>query len=274
MNNITFSMEAMLGYAVEGLLVIAIPVLLIIFWIRRTKASMKPVVTGIIIFPVFGILLKLIPSYFLLIADNPVSRTINSNIWLYCIIGGGLLAGIFEEGGRFVAFKFILKKYKNNRDAISYGLGHGGFESAYVGISALSYIVMGIIVNNGGIAILTEGADAASTELALNQIKSLATTPFYIPAVFGTMERISAITFHTAMSVFVFAAAKENKYIMLFPAAILLHTLTNSLTVFVQNGTLTIPVLELIMLMYAFVMATFAFILYRKLGKEEKQKNL
>lgn len=35
---------------------------------------------------------------------------------------GALLAGVFEETGRYVAFKFILKKRENKATALAYGL--------------------------------------------------------------------------------------------------------------------------------------------------------
>lgn len=256
------------GYIVEGIMVILIPVILLIVWKKKTKASLKPAITGMIIFPVFGILLKLIPGYFLLMADNPVSRAINSNIWLYSIIGGGLLAGIFEEGGRFFAFKVILKKYTSNKDAVSYGIGHGGFESAYVGISVFSYVMIAIMVNSGNTGLLTAGLDEANTAAVMAQIESIAATPFFTPAVFGTLERISAIIFHTAMSVLVFAAANNKKYILLFPAAILLHTALNSMTAFYQTGMISVIALEFIILGFALVMAFLAFKMYKKLGEE------
>ena len=89
-----------------------------------------------------------------------------------------------------------------------------------------------------------------------------------LPAVFGTLERISAIIFHTAMSVFVFAAANNKKYIFLFPAAILLHTALNSMTAFYQTGMISVIALEFIILGFALVMAFLAFKMYKKLGEE------
>lgn len=268
--DITIPTSAIAGLLTEGILVIAIPIILLIVWKKKTKASLKPAVTGMIIFPLFGILLKAIPAYFMLMADNPVSRALNSNIWLYSIIGGGLLAGIFEEGGRFVAFKFILKKYRSNKDAISYGIGHGGFESAYMGLAALSYVIIAVTVNTLGIEALTAGLDETSTYSVVVQVESIAATPFYSPAVLGVIERMAAITFHISMSVLDLAAAREKKYLPLFPLAILLHTLMNSMIGFVLSGMTSAITLECILAAYSAVMAFFAYRLYKKLGEEEK----
>ena len=268
--DITVPTSAIAGLLTEGILVIAIPVILLIVWKKKTKASLKPAVAGMIIFPLFGILLKAIPGYFLLMADNPVSRVLNSNIWLYSIIGGGLLAGIFEEGGRFVAFKFFLKEYRSNKDAISYGIGHGGFESAYMGFAAFNYVILALTVNAAGMGALTAGLDEANTAAVTAQIQSIAATPFYVPAVLGVVERISAIVFHISMSVLDLAAAREKKYLPLFPLAILLHTLMNSMIGFVMAGMISTIALECILAAYSAVMAFFAYRLYKKLGEEEK----
>lgn len=268
--DITVPTGAIAGLLTEGILVIAIPVILLIVWKKKTKASLKPAVAGMIIFPLFGILLKAIPGYFLLMADNPVSRVLNSNIWLYSIIGGGLLAGIFEEGGRFVAFKFFLKKYRSNKDAISYGIGHGGFESAYMGLAAFNYVILALTVNAAGMGVLTAGLDEANTAAVTAQIQSIAATPFYVPAVLGVVERISAIVFHISMSVLDLAAAREKKYLPLFPLAILLHTLMNSMIGFVLADMISTIALECMLAAYSAVMAFFAYRLYKKLGEEEK----
>lgn len=266
MENIVIKNSTLAGFTVEGILVILLPVLTLVLWKKLIKAPLKPAIVGMIIFPLFGILLKLIPGYFLLLADNPVSRAINGNVWLYSIIGGGLLAGLFEESGRFVAFKWILKKYKSNKDAVSYGIGHGGFESAYLGINCFSYLAIGIMVNSGNAAMLTAGLDAAGTAQTAAIVETIAATPFYIPAVLGVIERISAFIFHISLSVFVFCAAKDKKRLWLFPTAILLHTALNgaasALNLAVQ---LNIFIIEILIFAYSVTVALFAYKLYKKL---------
>lgn len=268
--DISVKTSTIAGLLTEGILVITIPVILLIIWKKKTKVSLKPAVTGMIVFPLFGILLKAIPGYFLLMADNPVSRALNSNIWLYSIIGGGLLAGIFEEGGRFLAFKLVLKKYRSNKDAISYGIGHGGFESAYLGLAAFNYVILALTVNSAGMGVLTAGLDEANTAAVTAQIQSIAATPFYVPAVLGVVERITAIVLHISLSVFDLAAARDKKRLPLFPLAILLHTFINSITGFVLAGIISTVVLECIMAALVAVLAFLAYRLYKKLGSEEE----
>ncbi|MBQ8826203.1 MAG: YhfC family intramembrane metalloprotease [Oscillospiraceae bacterium] len=269
MDEVRFSAGTIAGFAVESILTILIPIILLIVWKKKTGASLKPAITGMIVFPLFGLVLKLIPGYFLLIADNPVSRAITSNIWLYSIIGGGLLAGIFEEGGRFVAFRTVLKNFGSGKDAISYGIGHGGFESAYVGFSMMSILMTAIMVNNGGMALLTAGMDAVTAETFTAQLKSYADSPFYVFAVLGTFERICAITVHISFSVLVFTAARDKKYIWLFPCAIILHTGLNSMTGFYSSGMVSAVAVELMIAAYSAIMAFLAFKIYKKVLKTD-----
>ncbi len=266
--DIKVSTASVAGLITEGILVILIPVILLIVWKKKSGGSLKPAIVGMVIFPVFGILLKLIPTYFLLIADNAVSRAFNSDIWLYSIVGGGLLAGIFEEGGRFFAFKLILKNSTSPKDAVSYGIGHGGFESAYLGINAFSYVLIALIVNSGNIELLTAGLSEADTAAVIAQVEGIAATSFFTPAVLGVIERISAIMFHISMSVFVYTAAKNKKYLWLFPTAIILHTLMNSAAGFIQTGMLSVIALEIIYVFYAGAMAFIAYKLYKTLEIE------
>ena len=45
---------------------------------------------------------------------------------------GGLMAGVFEETGRYVSFKWFLKKETRIQDGLSYGIGHGGIEAMLI----------------------------------------------------------------------------------------------------------------------------------------------
>ena len=71
-----------------------------------------------------------------------VPIVIRGNIWLYALYGG-LMAGLFEETGRYLAFSFALKKYRaKNVNALMYGAGHGGFEAiVIVGLTMINNIV-------------------------------------------------------------------------------------------------------------------------------------
>src|SRR5699024_12008722 len=59
-----------------------------------------------------------------------------------------LAAGVFEDIGRFIGFRFLLKKFRSWKDGIAYGIGHGGIESMLVvGMIASSNIVLAFLIN-------------------------------------------------------------------------------------------------------------------------------
>ena len=88
---------------------IALPVGL--FKYLRKKYGCKPMVffTGVLVMLVFALILEQIVHYFVL--TSAFGIIMQSNIWAYGFYGG-LMAGLFEETGRFIAFGTIL--YRNN----------------------------------------------------------------------------------------------------------------------------------------------------------------
>ena len=86
-----------------------------------------------------------------------VSQYVLTHAWAYTLIGC-LLAGVFEEVGRYLAFRFLLKRYTNRRDAVTYGIGHGGIEAILVlGLTAINNIAIAQLVNSGSIETITNG---------------------------------------------------------------------------------------------------------------------
>jgi uncharacterized membrane protein YhfC len=55
---------------------------------------------------------------------------------------GGLAAGSFEELGRFILFTWLLKKYRDYKSGISFGIGWGGIEAVLL---TLTMVVPNII---------------------------------------------------------------------------------------------------------------------------------
>ena len=266
MDNLHFTDEAIAGLIIQSILMIIIPVILFIVWKIKTHEKVLPVIIGAVTWLLFAIILKLAPAYFLLQADNPIAKTISGNIW-YTSILAGVLAGVFEETGRFVAFKTVLRKYEHSRSSISYGIGHGGFESIYVGVQMLSFPLMGILINNGMGDQITAGMDEAMKATALSQLEGYASLT--IPeCLLGAFERIPAILFHISASVLVFKAAREKKYFYLYPLMILVHALIDFSAVFGQNVMLPPWAIELMITVLAAATAYFAWLLTARQRKQ------
>ncbi|MBR5410677.1 MAG: YhfC family intramembrane metalloprotease [Clostridia bacterium] len=270
MGNLHFSSVAVIGLVAEGALMIALPVVLLIIWKKKTHEKLLvPVAVGAVTWLLFAIVLKLAPAYFLLQADTPAAKAIAGNPWLSYLVAGAL-AGVFEETGRYLAFRFALKKYTHRRASVSYGLGHGGFESAYIGFQIISVAMLGALIGAGlGEKILSSGTDEETLALIVTQLAPYANATLG-ECMLGVFERCVAIAMHLSLSVLVFAAVREKKFRLLYPAAVLLHAAFDFSIVL---GTVfPIPAwgLELILAALVVPIALLARHVYRKLKADEE----
>ena len=144
------------------------------------------------------------------------------------VIYGILAAGIFEETGRFAAFKTVMKNRNDPKEAVMFGLGHGGAEAILLaGLSLLSTALTAVMLNNVGFEELTamsSGGNAETAELVRSQLSAVSELTA-VQVVCSLLERIISMTFHTAMSVIVFESARVKGKLWLFPASILLHAI-------------------------------------------------
>ena len=267
MESLQFTTEAIAGMIVQGLLMMLLPVILMIVWKKKTHEKiLVPVLVGAATWFLFAILLKLAPAYFLLQADNALAKTISGNVWLTYLVAG-LLAGIFEETGRFLAFKFVLKNRRGRRTAVSYGVGHGGFESLYVGFQTLSLAFIGILFHLGLGSLIANGMSEAETALLIEQLEPYANLAFG-ECQLGVFERLPAIAAHLSFSVLVFAAVKEKRRFYLYPLAILLHALFDFSIVLYGAGLIPAWGLELLFAAFAALLALFAWRIYRNMEQK------
>lgn len=217
--------------AVAALAGIAIPLALFLVLRRRYGADIKPFFVGSLVFIVFALVLEGAINYGIL--HSAAGTAIMGNRWLYGLFGG-LMAGLFEETGRFAAFQTLLRKQRgNDHNALMYGAGHGGFEALYILILGMaSNLSVALLVNSGNIEPLTANATTDAARQALEA--SLATLAGASPALFlmSIVERLAAVTLHLSLSTLVwFAAKKGGRQLWLYPLAILLHTLVNAVAV-------------------------------------------
>lgn len=136
----------------------------------------------------------------------------------------GASAGFFEEGARFLAYRFWAKRARRWRDGVMMGLGHGGIEAILlVGIAGLANLFIFIAWQNGGMQELVPSEQA---DLMQQQVDALFSRAWYlVPLAF--VERVSALTVHVAMSLLVMQVFVRNQWRYWF-AAFGLHTVLNA----------------------------------------------
>lgn len=177
------------------------------------------------------------------------------------------MAGIFEETGRLVAFKTLLRKRTNKETGISHGIGHGGFEAIFLlAVTGIQYITYASMINSGAFQTVVDiasaaGADVSSLEALPSQI--MAFTP--MNGVLSVVERAFAILLHIGLSILVFNAVRRSKIGYYF-LAVLLHALYDVPAALYQTGVLNIYIVEVMLAIYSVL---FFVIVYRTLYKRD-----
>ena len=246
---------------IGAVLSFVIPIGAIIFYKLRNRSTWLPAaLVGAGTFIVFAMILEQLIHAVML----PVVR---QNVFLY-IVYGALAAGIFEETGRFIAYKTIMKNNESTKNAIMMGLGHGGIEVILIlGLTMVSLAGSAIMVNSQGlesvVALLAaENPDAVEPTRA--QLEAL-TAYGFTNMTMSIYERLLAMTLHVCLSVVVFFAAARPGKVHFFPIAIAIHALFDTPAAMYQAGVITsLPVVYAIMTVLTACLAGFTVMLAKK----------
>ena len=246
-----------------ALLGIAAPIALAWWLVRKYKVQTLTILVGAGVFIIFALVLESLVHQVVL--KGPHGPTILGNIWYYALYGG-LAAGVFEETGRFLAMKYLLKKAPGRAlTGVAYGVGHGGAEMLLIfGITMISNIVLSVMINTGAADTLIASAPAEAQEQVqaqFAQLQSASAGSFLM----GIWERISALILQISLSILVWVAVRKGgKRLWLFPAAILLHFIVDACAV-VLSKTANMVVVEVIVFALAIAVGAIGWLVARKL---------
>ena len=234
---------------VVGLLAVltAVVPLGVMLLLRRRGGRWGAFWTGVGTFFLFALVLE--AMFHQLVLGSPLGAAIRGNIWLYALYAG-LAAGIFEETGRLLAFRLLLRRRRERLTALADG---GGEAFLLLGVTYLSNLVLLALLQSG--AALPPEITAALEPLAAVPVSAFLWAGF---------ERVGAITLHMACSVLVFAAAAGRGRRWLFPAAVLLHFAADFVTV-IAGARLPIAATELLVALCALLAAVLAARVYKNL---------
>ena len=232
MENLHVESQSFVALGLGVFLAIVVPLAIALIWKFRKKERFTTILIGAAVFVLFALILeKLIQNALIfptqmMLPDHAVSRFVNARpvLWAFVV---GLFPGLFEETGRLIAFKTLLRKRKNRETAISYGIGHGGIEvMILVGITFIEYIVFAVMINQGSFYILVDQAAAQVPDQAgaLNDLASQVAAFSFVDLGVTLFERVFAVLFHIGASILVFYACKNKKNFWLHPLAVILHT--------------------------------------------------
>lgn len=250
--------------AVTALLLLILPLPLVILWRRRTKAAWLPLVLGAAGFLLFARVLELGVHMLCIVGDNPVSRTILGSTPLF-VLYGVMMAGIFEECGRFLFLRFALKRHRTREDFIMYGIGHGGMEVWSVSLmSIVSLLVIDVLL-------LTMGTQGASRLLdpagsgALEPTLEAATGFGALDGAICVLERVLCMAVHISLTVVVGFGVRTGKSRLYLPLAVLAHAGLDIFPALYQRGAVSAPASEAWLLIWTVLLGAWALRLYRGL---------
>lgn len=267
--NIVIGKSAVPSLTITVILMIAISVCFFICWRRKHKEQTKIswLIAGAAGFVISARMLEVGVHYFCIVADNPVSRFINGNTAVF-VLYGITMAGIFEECGRHIILKYILKKDRTRENAVIYGIGHGGTEILTVFVPAMIlYLAIAVMFSQGDTenALKTLNITEETAAAALPSVQAAAAFDYAMMAM-NVMERLLAMLIQIGLTVIVYYGVVNAKKLCL-PAAILLHMLADTFPALYQRGILPLWAVEIWIAFWTLMMMLIAAELYKRMSE-------
>lgn len=135
----------------------------------------------------------------------------------------GLSAGLFEESARALVYGLWLRRERSWREAIGYGLGHGGVEAGLLGALMLVTLARLLALREVDLATVFPAEQLA---LAQAQIAAYWGAAWH-QTLAAPVERALAMCLHVGLSLLVMQAFLRRNA-MWWLAAVALHTLANA----------------------------------------------
>ena len=176
------------------------------------------------------------------------------------------MAGVFEECGRHIILKYILKKNRTRENAVLYGIGHGGIEVLAVLLpSMILSLVSAVLFSSGNTenALSTLKITEETAASALPTVQMAAAFDFGMMAL-NVLERLFAMAVHIGLTVIVYYGVVNARKAYL-PMAIVLHMLVDTFPALYQRGVLPMWSVEVWGVIWAVIIGFIAVKLYRKL---------
>ena len=272
--NIVIGKSTIPSLIVTVILMVAIPVAFFIYWRKKHKQQTKIsyLIAGAIGFVISARVLELGVHLFCIVADNPVSRFINGNTVAF-VLYGIIMAGVFEECGRHIVLKYIMKKNRTPENAVMYGIGHGGIEILAVLLpSMILYLVIAVLISAGSIenALSTLNITEETAAAALPSVQTAAVFDFGMMAM-NVIERLSAMLLHIGLTVIVYYGVVNAKKSFL-PMAIILHMLMDTFPALYQRSVVPLWMVEVWAALWAAVIIFIAVKLYSIMKESSSSK--
>ncbi len=179
----------------------------------------------------------------------------------------GLVAGLFEEGARYVVYRRWLHSERRWTGGLLFGLGHGGLEAMLLGGLTLYAALQAIAYRNADLATIVA---PEQLEIARAQLGAYWGAPWYA-ALLGALERVFAIGIQISLAVMVMQVFVRRSHLWLL-LAIAWHLLVDAVAVF-GASTWGIYITELAIGVMAVISLVFLYLLKPKDFEEEEMSD-
>lgn len=153
----------------------------------------------------------------------------------------GLMAGICEEPMRYLGFILLKKRAKPAEAGILAGVGHGGIESIFIGVSVLSTFIAMRLASQG----------TAIPGITSSMLTEYNSTVWYLPLL-GGLERITTIILHITLSMLVWRSVQKHEITWLV-LAIAYHMFVDAGAVIMGQSGVNTLVIEGVFVIFAVV---------------------
>ena len=227
----------------NAFIMLGLPLLLAVVLVRKYRLNWKLFFYGALAFGISQILEIPFNRYLLV----PLVEMINGQpLTGGSALGlGGILfalsAGVFEESSRAIVYWFSLRKYTRWKEAVFYGVGHGGLEAVFLGGIAFYAFFQAMAYRNADLSNLVP---PEQLQLARAQLDLYWSLPWHM-ALLGALERFFALIIQMTLAVIVLQAFVRKKVLWFF-LAVGWHTLVDTVVV-IGIQTWDIYVVELLL---------------------------
>lgn len=192
----------------EIIFIFTVPLLIALLLKFRVGAKLFPFFAGLMSCLFFVVEAEnLVVS--LIVSASPNIRTlITENFFIYLMLQI-INALLFEIGGMWLVFRYLLKDYEEKSAALNFGLGYGAFGAIInYGISAFISLSYCLVYNDLGESALAEsmsGIEGADVQAIIDGLKSIRS----ITCIATTVDQLIEIGVMTALAFMVFFAIRR-----------------------------------------------------------------
>lgn len=247
---------------------VVLPLSMLLIFKKKTNAEWFPFFAGMVSYLFFVIMLEQMIHMLFMGTNNPISNAMEQHPLIYafylCVT-----AALFEEIGRYLMFRMLLKKKRGRECAVTFGIGFTIIETLSVMVTVLGMAFVAITIRDGGVKSYLSGVapeNLTQTKEAVQNFIEANPVSFLVPFI----ERIPSLLTSIGLSILAFAAVWE-KRIRLFGVAIGLHILqTLSWSLYQAEILNHTVIVEGAALLISLMIGYFAWKIYKRLPQSEQ----